>query len=102
MLEAPALVRIAREHKSEGLKVIAVNVFPQIPLQKWVSYFQQIAGESDIIYAVDDRREAILTLKVRTAGSTFVLDRQGRIVFSDLYATTYKVLKEAVKKANGG
>ena len=102
MLEAPALVRIAKEHKAEGLKVIAVNVNGNMPLERWKNYFKQFGGGSDIIYAADDRREAIMTLKVRTAGSTFVLDRKGRLVFSDLYATTYEVLKDAVKKANGG
>ena len=101
MLEAPALVRIAKEHKAEGLKVIVVNVYGNMPLQRWENYFRQIAGDSDVIYAADDRREAIMTLKVRTAGSTFVLDKQGYLVFSDLYATTYEVLKDAVKRANG-
>lgn len=102
MLEAPALIRIAKEHKAEGLKVIVVNVYGNMPLERWKNYFQQFGGGSDIIFAADDRREAIMTLKVKTAGSTFVLDRKGRLVFSDLYATTYEVLKDAVKKANGG
>ncbi|MCH8076675.1 MAG: TlpA family protein disulfide reductase [SAR324 cluster bacterium] len=99
MLEAPALARIEQEYRSDGLKVIAVNVFPQIPLQKWERYFRQFSGDSGIILAQDTRREAIITLNVRTAGATVILDKQGRIVFRDPLASTYKVLKDAVEKA---
>ncbi len=102
MLEAPALTRIEQEYRGDGLKVIAVNVFPQIPLQKWERYFRRFGGDSEVVFAQDTRREAIMTLIVRTAGATIVLDKQGRIVFRDRLASTYQVLKDAVERANGG
>ena len=101
MLEAPALARIQSEYPNGTLDVIAVNVFSQIPLEHWEKFWRD-AGGGDAIYAHDPRREAIRTLNVRTAGATVIIDKQGRIVFKDESATTYKVLKEAVERANGG
>ncbi len=81
--------------------MIAVNVFSQFSLESWEEFVRD-AGGGDAIYAHDPRREAIRTLNVRTVGSTVIIDKQGRIVFKDGSATTYKVLKEAVERANGG
>ncbi len=98
MREAPALARIQEEYRARGLKVVAVNVFPQIALQRWADYWRR-AGGGDVVYAQDTRREAIRTLDVQTAGATVVLDREGRVVFSDRFATAYETLKDAVERA---
>jgi len=81
--------------------VIAVNVFSQYSLESWEEFVRDNGG-GDAIYAHDPRREAIRTLNVRTVGSTVIIDKYGRIVFKDESATSYKVLKEAVERANGG
>ncbi len=81
--------------------MIAVNVFSQFSLEDWEKYWREVGG-GDVIYAHDPRREAIRTLNVRTVGSTVIIDKYGRIVFKDGVATAYKVLKEAVERANGG
>lgn len=81
--------------------MIAVNVFSQYSLESWEEFVRHNGG-GDVIYAHDPRREAIRTLNVRTVGATVIIDKQGRIVFKDESATAYKVLKEAVERANGG
>ena len=81
--------------------MIAVNVFSQFSLESWEKFLRD-SGGGDAIFAHDPRREAIRTLNVRTVGSTVIIDKYGRIVFKDGFATAYKVLKEAVERANGG
>ncbi len=81
--------------------MIAVNVFPQIPLDEWERYWRQVAGSGGVIFAQDTRREAIRALDVSTAGATVILDEERRVAFRDRYTTSYEDLKRGVAKANG-
>ena len=98
MREAPALARIQKEYGDMGLDVVAVNIYPRAGLAYWKEYWQAVGG-GDVIYAQDTRSEAVIALRVRSAGSTIVVNRQGREVYRDGSATTYEVLKTAVEKA---
>ncbi|MCZ6474231.1 MAG: hypothetical protein O6934_12395 [SAR324 cluster bacterium] len=97
-MEAPALARIQTEYRSQGLEVIAVNLLLSAPLEYWRQYWRRVGG-GDVVYAQDTRREAVRELRIQTAGATVVIDRQGRIVWRDLYASPYVELQAAVEKA---
>lgn len=90
--------RVQSEYRSKGVEVIAVNLLISAPLDYWREYWQKVGG-GDVIYAQDTRREAIRTLGIQTAGATVVINGKGRIIWRDLYATTYETLKEAVEQA---
>ncbi len=75
-----------------------MNVFPQFSLESWRRYWQ-MAGGGDVIFANDTNREAIMALKVQTPGATVVINKEGRIIFRDRFATTYDILKIAVESA---
>lgn len=77
---------------------MAVNIYPAAGLKKWKKYWLSLGG-GEVIYAQDSRMEAVKVLKIKTAGSTVIINRQGRIVYQDRSATTYEVLKEGVEKA---
>lgn len=78
--------------------MIAVNLLVSAPLDYWRQYWRGVGG-GDVVYAQDTRMEAVRALRIQTAGATVVINRKGRIVFRDLYATPYEQLKEAVQKA---
>ena len=92
------LARIQTKYRSRGLEVIAVNLLLSAPLDYWRQYWRRVGG-GDVVYAQDTRREAVRALQIQTAGATVVIDRQGRIVWRDLYATPYEQLQAAVEKA---
>ncbi len=98
MREAPALGRIHRQYQEQGVTVVAVNIFPAAGLDYWAQYWKA-AGGDDVVLAQDTSREAMLALKVRFAGATIVIDRQGREVWRDDDDTDYETLKAAVERA---
>lgn len=98
MREAPALHRIQQEYGTRGVVVIAVNIFTGAGLAYWEEYWRGVGG-GDVIYAQDTRHQATTALSVRTAGSTIVIDRNGREVYRDFSATDYATLKTAVEGA---
>jgi hypothetical protein len=77
---------------------VAINIFPDLGLERWARYWRSVGG-GEVVYAQDTRREAVRAFRVRAAGSTIVLDRQGREVYRDSSATDYETLKAAVERA---
>ena len=92
------MARIQSEFRNQNVEVIAVNINPRTHIQTWIAYWRA-SGGGDVIYAEDSRQEAIRALKIRTSGATVIIDKKGRIVFQDQYATRYGVLKFAVESA---
>ncbi len=92
------MARIQSEFRNQNVEVIAVNIYPRFNIQAWIAYWRA-SGGGDVIYAEDSRMEAVKALKIRTAGATVIIDKEGRIVFQDRYATRYGVLKFAVESA---
>ncbi len=78
--------------------MIAENIFAGAGLAYWEEYWRGVGG-GDVIYAQDTRHQLIRALGVRTAGSTIVIDRNGREVYRDFSATDYETLKTAVEGA---
>ena len=92
------LKRIQAEFKDKNLQVVAVNLFRHVSLGTWEEYWRGVGG-GDVLYASDDKRQAILAFNVRTPGATVVVNRSGQVVFQDGYATDYKTMLQAVLKA---
>ena len=92
------LKRIQAEFKDKNLEVVAVNLFRHVTLDIWEEYWRGVGG-GDVLYASDDKRQAIIAFNVRTPGATVVVNRNGEVVFQDGYATTYETLLQAVLKA---
>ena len=78
--------------------MVAVNLLRSAPLDDWQKYMKEAGGE-DLTYAQDSTFAAVRALKIRTAGATVIINRQGEIVFRDRYATPFELLREAVEKA---
>ncbi|PCI28528.1 MAG: hypothetical protein COB67_06280 [SAR324 cluster bacterium] len=98
MLEVPALTRIQKEYKSEKIQILAINLFAQYSLEYWQSYLKKFGGEN-LVIARDTTGQAMRIFKIRTSGSTVILNRQGQVVYRDGSATPYPILKSAVEKA---
>ena len=92
------LKRIQAEFKDKDLQVVAVNLFRHVTLEIWEEYWRGV-GAGDVLYASDNKRQAILAFNVRTPGATVVVNRNGEVVFQDGYATNYETLLQAVLKA---
>ena len=92
------MARIQSEFRNQNVEVIAVNIYPDVDIQTWIAYWRA-SGGGNVIYAKDSRQEAIRALNIRTSGATVIIDKKGRIVFQDQYATRYGVLKFAIESA---
>jgi hypothetical protein len=77
---------------------VAINIVPETGLEQWAEYWRSVGG-GDVVYAQDTRREAVRAFRIRSAGSTIILDRKGREVYRDSSATDYETLKAAVERA---
>ena len=83
---------------SQGMEVVAVNVFPQYDLRQWENYWRSVGG-GDAVFAEDVNREAVVAFKVRAAGTKIIINRKGQITYRNSRTTTYEKLRSEVKKA---
>ncbi len=75
--------------------MVAVNVLPQFPLESWKTYLETV-GLKRAVIAQDTTHESVRALRVRTPGTTIILNQQGKEVYRDGSATSYEQLKLAV------
>ena len=82
MREVPALEKIQMEYRDQKVEVVAVNIFPSIPLTNWMEYLKKL-GAPSILVASDPRREAVNALNIRSSGSTVIINKEGKVVYQD-------------------
>jgi len=96
------LGQVQQEFGEQGVKVIAVNIAPQVStLEEFRDYLQEY-GAGDLTWAQDSEDNQVArTFNIQGLGSTIVIDRSGRIVYEDAGPTSYPVLRTAVMDALG-
>jgi len=90
--EVPALEKIQTEYRNRNVEVIAVNIFPSIPLKSWKEYLKKF-GAASLLAASDTKREAVKALNIRSSGATVIINKEGKVVYQDGSATPYDKLK---------
>ncbi|MBI2856633.1 MAG: TlpA family protein disulfide reductase [Chloroflexi bacterium] len=96
-LQAPALGKIQRELENRGVSVVAINVHPLYDLVDWSGYWRGL-GASDVLWAQDINRTYVSYGHVVGAGSTVIIDREGRISYRHAGPTLYPALRAEVDR----
>ena len=80
--------------------MVAINLLPQYnSLEEWQAFLWEF-GATDFVWAADTYDQlASRTYKVRSFGTTIIIDREGQMVYRDEVASTYEMLKPAVLTA---
>ena len=94
--EGPASARLQKEYTAKDVDVVAVNVFAADGLEKWRKYLNRFGG-GDLIIAQDPRQKVVRAFRVRTSGTTIVIDRKGKEIFRGEYFSSFDTLKNAVE-----
>lgn len=80
----------------KGVDVVAVNIFAAAGLDYWREYLGQFGGEN-LIVAQDKRQKVMRALRVRFAGTTIIIGREGKEIFRAEQDASYAVLKKALE-----
>lgn len=81
------------------MKVVAVNIVPQNSLQQWQAFWKSL-GAGDVVWAQDTPDgQAVRAYNIQALGTTVIVGRDGRVVYRDAAATSYKKLQAEVLKA---
>lgn len=96
MREVPALAKLQREFMMKGVDVVAVNIFAAAGLDYWREYLGKFGGEN-LIIAQDKRQKVMRALRVRFAGTTIVIGREGKEIFRSEQDASYAVLKRVLE-----
>ncbi|MCH7735771.1 MAG: hypothetical protein IH872_00055 [Chloroflexi bacterium] len=87
-----------QEFRSQGVRVLAINTAPWIPVEAWRDYWRS-KGATDVSWANDVDQQMVKSFQVTSLGTTIIIDRQGRISYRDAGATPYDVLRTEIEKA---
>ncbi len=96
-LEAPALGRIQNEFSDRGVNVVAINIRPWTNLERWRKFWKS-TGAGDVVWAMDEGQRVGRLMKVTSAGTTIIIDRERRISYRDSGATPYETLRAAIAR----
>uniref|UniRef100_A0A540V9T0 TlpA family protein disulfide reductase n=2 Tax=Litorilinea aerophila TaxID=1204385 RepID=A0A540V9T0_9CHLR len=97
LLEARALDQLYRQYKDQGLTVVAINVEPGRPVQE-LARFRQMANDADYSWAFDSEFAVVKRYGVRALDSTIIIDRAGRIAYTDDSLTPLETLESEILK----
>ncbi len=82
------------------MKVVAINIAPQVnSLEEWQAFLTYF-GAGDFIWAQDtDDQRAIIAYNIQSLGTTVIVGRDGEIAYRDEEASTYEMLRTGVLQA---
>lgn len=95
--EARALAELDRKYREEGLVVVAINVEPEKKEQA-LAQFRALADNGDYWWAFDTAFQVTQLYNVRALDTTIIVDRTGRIAYTDTYPTPKEVLEAEIRK----
>ena len=87
--------RIQREFRSDGIKVVAINIAPWSTIDEWRDFWKSKDAE-DVTWATDANQEVVRLYGAFAAGTTVIINQQGQITYRDAGATPYQVLRREV------
>jgi len=88
---------VQEEFQSQGVRVLAINTAPWIPVEDWRDYWHS-KGAKDVTWVNDVGQQLLKSFQVTSLGTTIIIDRQGRVSYRDAGATTYDVLRTEIEK----
>jgi len=97
VIEAQALAQLSDTYADQGLVVVAINVEPQKNYEG-LTQFRRIAGDASYVWAFDDQFVVSKRYGVNALDTTIIIDRGGRIAYTDAFITPFDVLEAEVRK----
>ena len=86
-----------QEFGPRGVRVLAINTAPWIPVEEWRDYWRS-KGAQDVSWANDVGNQMLKKFDVTSLGTTIIIDGQGRISYRDAGPTSYEVLRTEIEK----
>lgn len=94
--EAQAMTRLRKEY-GDRVTLVALDVDPSSTPED-LKAFKAMAGDGDYVWAFDTGQKVASTYRVRSLDTTFIVDRNGILVYQDTYPTPYETLKAELGK----
>jgi len=94
--EARALNALYGEYGDRGLRIVAIDIDPR-DTEKQLARFRRLAGNSRHLWARDIEQNVIRTYGVRTLDTTIVIDRTGKVAYTDAFVTGHERLQNVVE-----
>lgn len=99
-LEAPLLERMAGRY-GERVRFVIVDFLGSLPRKILVQYYRRSLGLARVTVVHDPRRQVARAYRVRFAGTTYVVGRDGRIVWRGLWLAKERRLRAQLDRALG-
>jgi peroxiredoxin len=96
--EAQAWGDLYKKYREQGLQVLIVDVDPN-DTKNDLLRFKQLAGDTNHWWAMDTAFDLVRAFRVRSLDTTFIIGRDGTMVYADQWPTSFEVLEREVKKA---
>ncbi|MER3458367.1 MAG: hypothetical protein C4309_06830 [Chloroflexota bacterium] len=94
--EARAMTRLYQEY-GDRAAFVALDVDPSSTPED-LRAFKALAGDGNYVWALDTGQKVASTYRVRALDTTFIVDRDGTLVYQDTYPTPYETLKAELEK----
>lgn len=95
--EAQALAELHQQYRDRGLTVVAINVEPDKKVSE-LSRFRQLADNAAYAWTFDTAFAVTQQYGVQALDTTILIDRTGRIAYTDTYPTPLDVLDAEIQK----
>jgi peroxiredoxin len=96
--EAQAWGELYKKYRDQGLQVLIVDVDPNDTKNDLLA-FKKLAGDTNHWWAMDTASDLVRAFRVRSLDTTFIIGRDGTVVYADQWPTTLDVLEREVQKA---
>lgn len=92
--ESQALAQLKEEY-GDSVRIVAIDVDPSSTPQA-LRQFKSAAGNGDFVWAFDREQQVVSAYQVRALDTTFILDREGHVVYRDSSPTPHDVLQKTL------
>ncbi len=96
--EAQAWGNLYKKYHDQGLQVLIVDADPNDTEEDLLA-FKKLAGDTNHWWAMDTAFDLVRAFGVRALDTTFIVGRDGTVVYADEFPTSFEVLEREVKKA---
>ncbi len=94
--EARALNALYEEYGDRGLRILAIDIDPR-DTEKQLARFRRLAGNGRHLWARDLAQNVIRTYGVRALDTTIVIDRTGKVAYTDAFPTGHERLQNVIE-----
>ncbi len=94
--EARALNALYEEYGDRGLRILAIDIDPR-DTETQLARFRRLAGNGRYLWARDLAQNVIRTYGVRALDTTIVIDRTGKVAYTDAFPTGHERLQIVVE-----